>query len=456
MVELAGVDINALIDCYHKLIEKEREILESSGWRFDASTRLDSGTVYNICGSWTMVSELLRRKLLIEYPDGTFRTMHFDLIYRLVNVRVTMGGAPVPLEFRVVLKKEELPDFNEKSFDELSYELPGELLEALRLCGIKSLSRFQFEYIDAMMRDLIGSSDNYDAYVISSPTASGKTLIFFIPALVLALKGQRSILMYPRKALATDQLRFFLKVISRLNEILGGDVITIGIEDGDTEWERYLGEKVGKDFRSLKCPECDDGVLVYDKGGKLLMVYGSYGEEGGRFIYPTDVAFDRQGRFYVSEYGGNDRISVFDRKGHFLRSFGRPGSGRGEFLRPSAIRVHPTENTLYIADSCNHRICVYTLNGEPLFSFGGRGKELGRLSYPYDIAFTEDGRVVVCEYGNNRVQVFDERGNPLYVLGRPGRARGELVCPWGVEVAASSRLYVVDSGNNRIQVWKLK
>ncbi len=282
---MAGVDINALIDCYHKLIEKEREILESSGWRFDASTRLDSGTVYNICGSWTMVSELLRRKLLIEYPDGTFRTMHFDLIYRLVNVRVTMGGAPVPLEFRVVLKKEELPDFNEKSFDELSYELPGELLEALRLCGIKSLSRFQFEYIDAMMRDLIGSSDNYDAYVISSPTASGKTLIFFIPALVLALKGQRSILMYPRKALATDQLRFFLKVISRLNEILGGDVITIGIEDGDTEWERYLGEKVGKDFRSLKCPECDDGVLVYDKDrtGRYFVKCENCGKEF-RFI----------------------------------------------------------------------------------------------------------------------------------------------------------------------------
>ena len=282
---MAGVDINALIDCYHKLIEKEREILESSGWRFDASTRLDSGTVYNICGSWTMVSELLRRKLLIEYPDGTFRTMHFDLIYRLVNVRVTMGGAPVPLEFRVVLKKEELPDFNEKSFDELSYELPGELLEALRLCGIKSLSRFQFEYIDAMMRDLIGSSDNYDAYVISSPTASGKTLIFFIPALILALKGQRSIFMYPRKALATDQLRFFLKVISRLNEILGDDVITIGIEDGDTEWERYLGKKVGKDFRSLKCPECDDGILVYDRDrtGKYFVKCNNCGKEF-RFI----------------------------------------------------------------------------------------------------------------------------------------------------------------------------
>ena len=44
---------------------------------------------------------------------------------------------------------------------------------------------------------------------------------------------------------------------------------------------------------------------------ELRTTFGDYGEELGEFIYPTDIARDGQGRLWVSEYGGNDRIQVF-------------------------------------------------------------------------------------------------------------------------------------------------
>jgi DNA-binding beta-propeller fold protein YncE len=84
------------------------------------------------------------------------------------------------------------------------------------------------------------------------------------------------------------------------------------------------------------------------------------------------------------------------------------------------------------------------------------GSGPGELRYPYDLALTKGGDVVVCEYGNNRVQVFDPSGRSVGVYGGPGRRLGRLAIPWGVAVDEASRAYLVDAGSNRIQVWQLR
>ena len=186
---------------------------------------------------------------------------------------------------------------------------------------------------------------------------------------------------------------------------------------------------------------------------------------------------------FVSEYGGNDRISVYslenqsqaerqafaslDSEGaaagwashqeqwEYLYSFGVLGSGEGEFSRPSALCVDRQRRRLYVADACNHRIAVYDLDGRQKGYFGSVGSAPGQLRYPYDLALSTDGNLVVCEYGNNRIQLFNPAGECLAVRGRPGRGGGELAFPWGVAVDAERHVYVVDAGNNRIQVWRL-
>ncbi|MHC4622671.1 MAG: ABC transporter permease subunit [Planctomycetota bacterium] len=196
-------------------------------------------------------------------------------------------------------------------------------------------------------------------------------------------------------------------------------------------------------------------VVVFSPDGKLIDEFGKFGQEAGCFIYPTDIAFAPDGRIFVSEYGGNDRISVFNRQGEFLYCFGTPGADTGQLARPSALCVDPAREYLYVADACNHRIAIYSFDGKLLGYVGTAGRATGQLRYPYDLALLSDGTLVVCEYGNNRLQLFGPDGRSLAVYGSPGRRPGQLAYPWGVAVDARRRALVVDAGNNRIQVWQL-
>ncbi|MEN8127747.1 MAG: 6-bladed beta-propeller [Planctomycetota bacterium] len=194
-------------------------------------------------------------------------------------------------------------------------------------------------------------------------------------------------------------------------------------------------------------------IVVFDSQGKMIREFGKLGENDGEFIYPTDVAFDKNGRIFVSEYGGNDRISVFDKDGCLLFCFGELGNGKNQFSRPSAMCIDPLNEVLYIADACNHRIAVYTLEGELVRYLGRLGGKPGCLRYPYDLALSEKGDLVICEYGNNRIQILSPQGQSRGVYGRAGRNAGELAYPWGVAVD-QKYAYIVDAGNNRIQVWE--
>ena len=196
-------------------------------------------------------------------------------------------------------------------------------------------------------------------------------------------------------------------------------------------------------------------VVVFSPEGKLIDEFGRFGQENGCFIYPTDVAFSPDGRIFVSEYGGNDRINVFSQQGDFLYCFGTPGSGPGQLARPASLCVDQARNCLYVADACNHRIAIYDFDGKLLGYIGSVGRAQGQLRYPYDLALLDDGTLVVCEYGNNRLQLFGPDRKSLAVCGRAGRQPGQLAYPWGVSVDARRRAFIVDAGNNRIQVWQL-
>ncbi len=196
-------------------------------------------------------------------------------------------------------------------------------------------------------------------------------------------------------------------------------------------------------------------VAVFSPDGKLIDEFGKFGQADSCFIYPTDVAFSRDGRIFVSEYGGNDRVSVFTEQGDFLYCFGSAGSGTGQLARPSALCMDHVRKRLYVADACNHRVAIYNLDGKLLGYIGSAGRAPGQLRYPYDLALLSDGTLVVCEYGNNRLQLFSLDGRSLAVYGRAGRQLGELAYPWGLAIDGRRRAFIVDAGNNRIQVWQL-
>jgi len=211
------------------------------------------------------------------------------------------------------------------------------------------------------------------------------------------------------------------------------------------------GLTVGPRGRLFVADTHNHRVLVFDREGTRLASFGSYGTGDGQFLFPDDVAVDRDGYVYVSEYGGNDRISRFTPDYRFVCSFGGPDAGPGSLRRPRALAVD-AEQTIWVADAGHHRVCRFTRDGTWLGAFGGLGRDLGQLRYPYDVAVCKDGTLLVCEYGNNRLQWFTPRGRALATWGGPGRQPGQLLSPWGAQPGLGGRVYVVDSGNARIQI----
>lgn len=103
-------------------------------------------------------------------------------------------------------------------------EMAVPLKNCLRSIGIERLYSHQAE-----MFELVQSGNNT---VITTSTASGKTLAFLLPIVQSILNDPsiRAIFLYPTKALAADQFRAMLPFL----EYFGTERIQAGIYDGDT------------------------------------------------------------------------------------------------------------------------------------------------------------------------------------------------------------------------------
>lgn len=258
---------------------------------------------------------------------------------------------------------------------------------------------------------------------------------------------------YPR-AIAADPLREVLYIIDR-----SGRVQRFGV-DGKAQKQWLMpafdngfptGVTVAPDGRIFVADTHEYRVAIFDGEGNLLETFGEFGSGPGQFKFVCDVAFGPDGRIYVAEFGGNDRIQVFDAGGTFLFQFGSFGAGPGEFNRPQSICFNADGTELWVADACNHRLQVFDPEGRFLRTVGGIGTGLGEFRYPYGITVMSDGSLLVCEFGNNRLQVLDAAGTPTRILGQGGSGEGQLLAPWGA-VQLAGRTFVLDSRNNRVQV----
>lgn len=211
------------------------------------------------------------------------------------------------------------------------------------------------------------------------------------------------------------------------------------------------GLGAGRDGRIYVADTHYHRVMVFDASGRLVEQFGGPGTGPGQFLLPTDVAEDEEGRVYVSEYGGNDRISRFASAREYEFSFGGRDAGPGRLERPQSLTLD-ADGTLWVADACNHRVVHFDRRGRFLGAFGQLGSGRGEVRFPYNVEVLSDGTLVVCEYGNNRVQRFDRSGRSLGCWGGAGREPGRLAYPWAVAVDRDDRIYVIDSGNNRVQV----
>ena len=111
------------------------------------------------------------------------------------------------------------------------------------------LTRYQFLYLKKMFEvcanEVVSGGSGRVLAAITSPTGTGKTYIFLLYALSKLVdakirkkdKKPRVLILYPRKALARDQLSKIIELVYHINNELKSrklDVIRIGIFDGDS------------------------------------------------------------------------------------------------------------------------------------------------------------------------------------------------------------------------------
>lgn len=209
------------------------------------------------------------------------------------------------------------------------------------------------------------------------------------------------------------------------------------------------GLRVDRDENLWVTDDFDHLVLKLNPAGEVLLVLGRRGagaEADWLFNAPTDVAFGRDGSVYVADGYGNSRIVKFDRNGRFLLAWGSFGKAPGQFNLPHSVVVDDRDQ-VYVADRENGRIQIFDADGRFLRQWTGVG-------YPYGLAITPDQHVWMIDGGYDRVVEFDRDGRVLGAIGSPGHAPGEFA--WGhfLGIGADRRLYVADVLNWRFQVFE--
>jgi hypothetical protein len=103
----------------------------------------------------------------------------------------------------------------------------------------------------------------------------------------------------------------------------------------------------------------EDVIYKFSSSGTLLAKLGSHGSGPGQLDGAYGVAI-RGDRLFVSEMD-NNRISVFSLTGQFAGSFGGAGTAHGRFLRPTGI-AFDAQGRLYVTDTGNERVEVFSVN----------------------------------------------------------------------------------------------
>ncbi|RLE92412.1 MAG: hypothetical protein DRN04_10350, partial [Thermoprotei archaeon] len=270
---------DGFVSAYQELVKVECHRLNSDPG-LDSCLSLDD--VRKACERFGVdYSVFVDRGLLVDLGGGRFRTVHGDLIYRVVNTRAFPSSAYRVCDYCIEVRDEGfIPDFNDyglsprvlSEMSGLSEKDVAPLFYAFtEFMGIKGVSFYQYEAVKSIC------CEDFRVYGVVAPTAAGKTLVFVLSILFSLVsgfggRGVRAVVLYPRRALSRNQLQRFIDLLYYVNECYCGVLgryLCIGADYGDVDRRA----EVGKPYLGLKCPDrrCRGSLLTFAKGSRTVV-----------------------------------------------------------------------------------------------------------------------------------------------------------------------------------------
>src|SRR5438876_12345537 len=190
-------------------------------------------------------------------------------------------------------------------------------------------------------------------------------------------------------------------------------------------------------------------VLKLSPDGRVLLSLGRMrmpGDDVLHFNQPTDVAFDRDGNFYVTDGEGNSRVLKFDKYGNVLLGWGMKGSGPGQFDLPHSIAIDG--DLVYVGDRENARIQIFDRNGRFLREW--------KLGHPFGLCIASDHFIYMCDAIVGRILKIDREGKIVGVLPGPEPGKGRHFDPHQIALDKDNSIFAAEVMPWRVQKFRLK
>ena len=106
------------------------------------------------------------------------------------------------------------------------------------------------------------------------------------------------------------------------------------------------------------------------------------------------------------------------------------------------------EGHLIVVDSWSSCITIINFTSGEKISFGQHGLQPGQFRHPQGVALTQDGNIVVADWGNHCLQVLTVEGAFVSAVGSIGSL--QFHDPKDVAVHHNGKIFVTDEYNYRV------
>ena len=164
----------------------------------------------------------------------------------------------------------------------------------------------------------------------------------------------------------------------------------------------------------------------------------------------TDLALSPDGRrLWLADNHSHHLLDVDLRTG-LSRPLGRPGESLGQYFYPFMLATSAAGDVL-MTEPVTGRVQVHNAEGQAVGTLGTFGVDLGQLYRPKGVAVDSAGNVWVADNITGVVQIFEITGTSIDVLRDPAGELLKLEMPCGIALDAGNNLYVAELTANRVR-----